>query len=135
MPLDKNLREVVYGCILRDTQVPFARQHFGENIRYQDDNATPHHARVVTAYALQEDITKLDQPSISPDCSTIEHLWDEPGHAVNRMDNPTQTLNELRQALLWAEAPVERLQDTPLSDAVRVKYTSPYPAANFDNFC
>ena len=36
----------------------------------------------------------------------------ELGHAVNRMNNPPQALNELRQALLykWAEIPAKRLQ-------------------------
>ena len=32
---------------LRNTLVPLARQHFGDNYRYQDDNATPISARVV----------------------------------------------------------------------------------------
>lgn len=112
VPLDRNVNGVVYRDILRDTLVPFARQHFGDNFRYQDDNATPHHARVVTAYLQQEDITKMEQPSRSPDCNPIEHLWDELGRAVNNMDNPPQNLNELRQALIdkWADIPVERLQ-------------------------
>ena len=110
--LDRNVNGVVYRDILRDTLVPFARQHFGDNFRYQDDNATPHRSRVVTDYLQQEDITKMDQPAISPDCNPIEHLWDELGRAISNMDHPPHNLHELRQALLdqWANIPVERLQ-------------------------
>ena len=112
VPLNGNVNGVVYRYILRDTLVPFARQHFCENFRNQDANVTPYHASVFTAYVQQEDITKMDQPSRSPDCNPIEHLLDALGHAVNRMDNPPQTVNELRQALLdkRAEIPVEGLQ-------------------------
>ena len=40
----------VYRDILRDTLVPFARQHFGDDFRYKEDNATPHRSSVVTDY-------------------------------------------------------------------------------------
>ena len=54
----------------------------------------------------------MEQPPRSPDCSPIEHLWDELGRAISSMDNPPQNLDELRQALLdkWAQIPVQRLQ-------------------------
>ena len=32
---------------LRNTLVPFARQHFENNYHYPDDKATPHHAQVL----------------------------------------------------------------------------------------
>ena len=38
---------VLYRGILQNTLVPFAKHYFGDNYRYQDDNATPHRARVV----------------------------------------------------------------------------------------
>ena len=64
---DMNVNGVVYRGILRDTLVPFARQHLGHHFRYQDDNATPHHTRIVTDYLQQGDITKIHQPTQSPD--------------------------------------------------------------------
>ena len=92
--------------------VPFARHYFGDNYRYQDDNATPHRARVVLDFLQQGNVTKMEQPPRSPDCNPIEHLWDELGRAISSMDNPPQNLDELRQALLdkWAQIPVQRLQ-------------------------
>ena len=73
VPLDRNVNGVVCRDILRDTLMPFVRQHFAENFPCQEDSSMPHHVRVVTAYLQQGDITKMDQPSRSPDCN----LWDE----------------------------------------------------------
>ena len=44
---DRYLTSELYRGILRNTLMPFARQHLGDNYRYQDDNAAPHRARVV----------------------------------------------------------------------------------------
>ena len=109
---DGYLTGVLYRGILQNTLVPFARHYFGDNYRYQDDNATPHRARVVLDFLQQGNVTKMEQPPRSPDCNTIEHLWDELGQAISSMDNPPQNLDELRQALLdrWAQIPVQRLQ-------------------------
>ena len=109
---DGYLTGVLYRGILQNTLVPFARHYFGDNYRYQDDNATPHRARVVLDFLQQSNVTKMEQPPRSPDCNPIEHLWDELGRAISSMDNPPQNLDELRQALLdkWAQIPVQRLQ-------------------------
>ena len=109
---DGYLTGVLYRGILQNTLVPFARHYFGDNYRYQDDNATPHRARVVLDFLQQGIVTKMEQPPRSPDCNPIEHLWDELGRAISSMDNPPQNLHELRQALLdkWAQIPVQRLQ-------------------------
>jgi hypothetical protein len=112
VPLERNANGLMYKDILPDTVVPFVRQHFWDNFRYQCDNATHHHARIFTDYILQEDITKMDKPARSPDCNPIEHLWDELARAINNIDYPLKNLNELCQALLveWAESPAEFLQ-------------------------
>ena len=109
---DGYLTGVLYRGILQYSLVPFARHYFGDNYRYQDDNATPHRARVVLDFLQQGNVTKMEQPPRSPDCNPIEHLWDELGRAISSMDNPPQNLDELRQALLnkWAQIPVQRLQ-------------------------
>ena len=109
---DRCLTGVLYRGILQNTLVPFARHYFGDNYHYQDDNATPHCARVVLDFLQQGNVTKMEQPPRSPDCNPIEHLWDELGRAISSMDNPPQNLDELRQALLykWPQIPVQRLQ-------------------------
>ena len=109
---DGYLTGVLYRGILQNTLVPFARHYFRDNHRYQDDNTTPHRARVVLDFLQQGNVTKMEQPPRSSDCNPIEHLWDELGRAISSMDNPPQILDELRQALLdkWAQIPVQRLQ-------------------------
>ena len=92
--------------------MPFARHYFGDNYRYQDDNTTPHHARVVLDFLQQGNVTRMEQPPRSPDCNPTEHLWDELARAISSIDNTPQNLDELRQALLdkRAQIPVQRLQ-------------------------
>ena len=115
-PLLWSLTDISPVCsiwgILQNTLVSFARHYFGDNYRYQDDNTTPHRARVVLDFLQQGNVTKMEQPPRSPDCNPIEHLWDELGQAISSMDNPPQNLDELRQALLdkWAQIPVQRPQ-------------------------
>ena len=109
---DGYLTGVLYRGILHNTLVPFVRHYFGDNYRYQDDNATPHRANVVLDFLQQGNVTKMEQPPRSPDCNPIKHLWDELGRAISSMDNTPQNLDELRQVLLdkWAQIPVQRLQ-------------------------
>ena len=109
---DGYLTGVLYRGILQNTLVPFNRHYFGDNYRYQDDNATPHRARVVLDFLQMGNVTKMEQPPRSPDCNPIEYLWEELGQAISSMDNPPQNLDEVRQALLdkWAQIPVQRLQ-------------------------
>ena len=109
---DGYLTGVLYKVILQNTLVQFARHYFEDNYRYQDDNATPHRARVVLDFLQQGNVTKMEQPPRSPDCNPIEHIWDELGRAISSMDNPPQNLDELRQALLdkWVQIPVQRPQ-------------------------
>ena len=82
---DGYLTGVLYRGILQNTLVPFARHYFGDNYRYQDDNATPHRARVVLNLLQQGNVTKMEQPPRSPDCNPIKHpsesWWASPGPA------------------------------------------------------
>ena len=57
---DGYLTGVLYRGILQNTLVPFARHYFGDNYRYQDDNATPHRARVVLDFLQQGNVTKME---------------------------------------------------------------------------
>ena len=102
----------VWWAFHNGAKLPFARQHFRDNYRYQDDNVTPHCARVVLDFFQQGNVLKMEQPARSPDCNPIAHLWDELGRAITSMNNPPKNRGELCQALLdkWAESPVKRLQ-------------------------
>lgn len=97
------LRGNVTGASYRDTLatnlVPWARQTFGNNFRFQDDNAPAHRARIVQNFMAQEAIQVLPQPACSPDTNPIEHLWDALGRAVSSRDPQPSTLAQLGQFL------------------------------------
>ena len=67
---DGYLTGVLYRGILQNTSVPFARHYFGDNYRYQDDNATPHRARVVLDFLQQATSQRWsslqDRPTVTP---------------------------------------------------------------------
>ena len=107
---DRYLTSELYRGILRNTLVPFARQHFGDNYRYQDDNATPHCAWVVLDFLQQGNVT--DWSILQDHQTATPYICNELGRAITSMDNPPQNLGELCQALLdkWAEYPAECLQ-------------------------
>ena len=107
VPLDRNVNGAVYWDILRDTLVPFARQHFGENFRYQDDNATPHHC-LPPARGHHQDATAIKIPWLQPYKAPLRQ-----NGACSQQDGQSPTNSEsASQALLanWTEIPVERLQ-------------------------
>ena len=54
--LDRNVTGDVYRQLLDQELLPWARGMFGNNFRYQDDNAPVHRARVVTTY-LDDQVT------------------------------------------------------------------------------
>ena len=88
--LDGYLTGVLYKGIWQNTLVPFARHYLGDNYHCQDDNTTPHRARVVLDFLQQGNVTKMEQPPRSPDCNPIEYLLDELGRAISSMDNLLQ---------------------------------------------
>ena len=60
-----------------------ALQAIGPGSILQDDNATPHRARVVTNFLQQQHIQRLDWPANSPDLAPIEHVWDILGRRLH----------------------------------------------------
>ena len=73
----------------------------------QQDNARPLTARIVRAFLVEEDVTLLPWPAVSPDLSPIEHVWDEMERRVRAQPQQPENLDELRRALLtvWQHIP------------------------------
>jgi transposase len=84
---------------------------------FHHDNARYHLARVCQDFLNQNHIRVLPWPALSPDLSLIEHLLDELGRRVRHRQNPPETLQWLRDALVheWNNIPstfIQRLIDS-----------------------
>jgi hypothetical protein len=76
---------------------------------FQHDNGRCYLARVCQDFLNHNHIRVLPRPAISPDLLPFEHLWDELGRRVRHRQNPTETLQELR------DAPVHQWNNIPQS--------------------
>ena len=109
--IDGNLNSERYrDNILRPVVIPYLR-NLGPNSIFQDDNARPHRARIITEYLQEEGVTRMEWPANSPDLNPIEHLWDQLGRAVRARVTDQTTLAELRQILVeeWNAIPLQRV--------------------------
>lgn len=111
--LRANVTGVRYRDLMRHDLLPWARNEFRNNFRYQHDNAPAHTARVVRDFMDQEGVLMLSQPSCSPDANPIEHLWDALGRAVTSRDPQPTNLAQLEQFLAeeWARLPIITLRN------------------------
>ena len=66
--------------------------------RFQQENARAHTAQASMQFLNQNEIIVLDWPSVSPDLSPIEQLWDELGPAVHSKYLPPYNVRDLRVA-------------------------------------
>ena len=53
-----------------------ALRPMGNNGIFQDDNASPHRARIVDGFLQANNVRRLEWPEMSPGLSCIEHVWD-----------------------------------------------------------
>ena len=79
---------------------------------FMDDNAPCHRSMLVSDFLRQQQVTRLDWPSCSPDLNPIEHLWDVLGRGVRRNHPRALTLDELFRQLQaeWQNIPRNTLQ-------------------------
>lgn len=102
-----NVNGVYYrDNIIDPLVVPFARRH-GPGFILQDDNAPAHRANVVRNHLQRRQINSLPWPSMSPDLSPIENLWDFLGRRVRDVVPAPQNLQQLALVLQqeWAAVP------------------------------
>jgi hypothetical protein len=74
---------------------------------FEQDNATPHIARVTQRLFNDNNVNLLPWPASSPDLSPIEHVWHMIGRRVEDFPAPIGTLAELRVQIqrAWDEIP------------------------------
>ena len=84
--------------------VPFIRAYGGT---FQQDNARLHVARDNMDYLRRTNIDGLPWPSLSPDLSPTEYLWDQLDRRVYRRRQQSRTLDQLYAVLTedWQRIP------------------------------
>ena len=89
--------------IVQPYVIPFIQAQ-ANNTTFQQDNTQPHVARVVRDYLTQQNVDLLPWPSVSPNFSPIEHVWDE---MERHLPNQPVTLAEMGPALIriWNSIP------------------------------
>ena len=72
---------------------------------WQQDNARPHVVRLIMNFLRHENVLVIAWPSMSPDLSPIEHVWNEMDRRLRPRPNQPVTLQRLGKALqeVWQE--------------------------------
>ena len=96
------------NTVLQPVVLPFLRRQFPNgHCLFQQDNAPAQRDRLTTQFFIQNSITVMDWPALSPDMGPIEHVWEEPERRVYSRNSRPNTVAELRHALVqeWANMP------------------------------
>ena len=110
--VQRTLNAVKYRDDIFDPIVlPFLQLRSFDHV-FQHDNARCQVARVCQDFLNHNHIRVLPWPTLSPDLSPIEHLLDELGRRVRHRQNPLETLQGLRDALVheWNNIPSAFIQ-------------------------
>lgn len=88
-----------YQQVLDANLVPFIRQFPGQNLIYQQDNASIHVSRSTMAWFTQKNIEVLDWPSCSPDLNPMENMWGILAKHVYANSRQFSTVADLKQVI------------------------------------
>jgi transposase len=98
--LEGRFDSISYQQLLENYMIPDAATLIGEDLIFQQDNASIHTSRSTRQWLREHNVTLLEWPPKSPDANPIENLWRDLKTAANQRQ-PT-TADELWNALLEA---------------------------------
>ena len=110
-----------YSHVIKNIMSPSARNLFGNNYIFQQDNAPCHKAKSVMELFKKEEINVLHWPAQSPDLSPIENIWREVG--IGLQNHHPSNLDELYDAIknVWYSIKPEKFEKLVLSFPQRLR--------------
>ena len=107
--LEDNVNAEFYTMVLDNVLQPFLDFHNALPLRFQQDNAAVHTARIVKTYFQDENINTIDWPAKSPDLNPIENLWGILVRQVYKDNKQYINRQELKTAIVqaWDTIPQE----------------------------
>lgn len=105
--ISTRMNAVNYVEVLATALVDHADQLMGEEIIFQQDNASIHSARYTMNFLQERNIPVLDWPACSPDLNPIENLWGWLVRKVYKGGRQFLTVADLKTAVreAWTEIP------------------------------
>uniref|UniRef100_A0A3Q2EF15 Tc1-like transposase DDE domain-containing protein n=1 Tax=Cyprinodon variegatus TaxID=28743 RepID=A0A3Q2EF15_CYPVA len=81
-------------------------------MKFADDNAAVHTARLTKEFFQENNIPLLDHPACSPDLNPIENIWGWMAREVFKNGHQFQTVDALREAIFntWSNVPTSLLE-------------------------
>ena len=110
IPLQGSITGAIHAETLEKHAIPALLRFYPKgNGVFQEDNATPHTARVATAVHDSAGIKVLTWPPQSPDLNPIEHIWYEMKKSIHQQNFKPTSLSDLEQYVkeAWKSIPPE----------------------------
>lgn len=94
-----------YQNVLQDNLLPFINSFEGNEVIFQQDNASVHVSRSTKAWLEANSIATLEWPACSPDLNPIENVWGWLVRQIYSQDKEYSSRNELKEAIerAWHE--------------------------------
>lgn len=96
-----------YILLLRRNLLGEGRSLLGENMKFQQDNASIHCSKETMHWMQQNNIDVIPWPSLSPDLNPVENVWSWIVKRVYHNGTQYANINSLKSAVInaWEECP------------------------------
>ncbi|CAD7082548.1 unnamed protein product [Hermetia illucens] len=88
-----------YQNVLQDNLLPFINSFEGNEVIFQQNNASVHVSRSIKAWLEANSIATLEWPACSPALNPIENVWGWLVRQIYSQDKEYSSRNELKEAI------------------------------------
>lgn len=102
MFVSSKMKSADYVKVLDECLKPFMRQNRGQQLIFQQDNASIHVSAETRRWLNSNNIDVLDWPACSPDLNPIENIWGHLARAIYAENKQYESIAELKKAIKTA---------------------------------